>query len=102
MPKKSRREKQLAALHREIEALRSQLRTRPGENHGITSEVEDDLLREAPIGAPSNSDRVTAAPFVFDRKYLIADLRRTALLSAVIILAIAGIFLTHTHWESLL
>lgn len=92
MPKKSRREKQLAALHREIEALRSQLRARPGETQNTMPAVE----------TPLASAKVIAESFVFDQKYLIADLRRTALLSAVIILAIAGIFLTHTHWESLL
>lgn len=89
MSKKNRKDKQVAALRREIELLRHQV--------GVTPKVETPVeasISEAKIAKPGNYDE---KPLI-EGHYLQADLRKTGILTLVCLGIVGVLAATQPHW----
>lgn len=88
MSKKNRSEKEMARLRREIEFLKTQVKSEQGESSGFNFVVPTNRSAEK-VGTPIKIPNLKPRLIEIDYSYLKRDLLRTAILAA---LAFSSIF----------
>ncbi|PIZ42870.1 hypothetical protein COY33_02455 [candidate division WWE3 bacterium CG_4_10_14_0_2_um_filter_42_7] len=95
MPQKSKKQKQMAALRREVELLRAQVKTTNNMAHEEVFQTKREVAAELVTNAKEPS-------FDLDFKYLSKDIRKTAILTGMCLLIIFTLYFTESRWMNLL
>ena len=94
MPQKSKKHKQMAALRREVELLRAQVKSPINEVRDESIQPKREVLKEVSLNAKEPT-------FDSDFKYLSKDIRKTAVLTGINLAIILGLYLTESRWINL-
>lgn len=94
MPQKSKKHKQMAALRREVELLRAQVKTPYNQEREISYEPRREVMTEVITNAKEPA-------FDLDFKYLSKDIRKTAILTGISITIIFVLYFTESRWINL-